>query len=85
MGAFAPKRLDQTAPLIAELERIAAGYGVTPAEVALNWVISAHGDAVVTIPGASKPEQARLNARAQSFVLTEEEIRRLSKVSSELG
>jgi aryl-alcohol dehydrogenase-like predicted oxidoreductase len=85
MGAFRPKRLGQTAPLVAELERIAASYEVTPAEVALNWVISVHGDAVVAIPGASKPDQARLNARAQSFELTADEVRRLSQVSREVG
>jgi len=81
LRALRPRRLEETAPLITELERMAAAYGVTAAEVALNWVVSVHGNAVVAIPGASTPAQARLNARAQGFRLTDAEIRRLSEIS----
>jgi aryl-alcohol dehydrogenase-like predicted oxidoreductase len=85
MGAFNPRRLEQTRPLAEELKRVAAGYDVTPGEAALNWLIHAHGDAVLAIPGASNPEQARLNARAQSFELTAAELRRLSDASRLAG
>jgi aryl-alcohol dehydrogenase-like predicted oxidoreductase len=85
MGSINRKRLEETAGLVEELRRIAAAHEVTPAEAALNWVIRVHGESIVAIPGASKPSQARLNARAQSFALSDEEVHRLSDASRRAG
>lgn len=73
--------LNGTRPLIDELGRIADAYGVSRAQIALNWVINFYGDTVVAIPGASKPEQAEESAAAQSFRLTEKELERLGELS----
>jgi len=75
------RQLETSRPVVAALEEIAARYEATPAQVALNWVINFHGEAVVAIPGASKVGQAADNAGAMNFRLTEEELARLDEVS----
>ncbi|SEH00259.1 Predicted oxidoreductase [Nonomuraea solani] len=73
--------LIRTAPLIDELRAIAQTYGVSVAQVALNWLISFYGDTVVAIPGASQPCQAEEAAAAMDFTLTDKELQRLAEVS----
>jgi aryl-alcohol dehydrogenase-like predicted oxidoreductase len=73
--------LERTRPLIQELGRIAEAYGVSRAQVALNWLIHFYGDTVVAIPGASKVEQAVEMAGAQTFRLTHKELNRLDELS----
>lgn len=75
------RNLDRTRPLIHELGRIANAYGVSRAQVALNWVINFYGDTVVAIPGASTAKQAEESASAQALRLTEKEIGRLEELS----
>ncbi len=48
------RNLERTRPLINAMDEMAARYGVTIAQVALNWVINFNGEIVVTIPGATK-------------------------------
>jgi aryl-alcohol dehydrogenase-like predicted oxidoreductase len=75
------RKIERSRPLIAALEEVAKGHGVTPAQVALNWLVSAHGDTVVAIPGASRPQQARESAGAMGFALTQEELSLLDRVT----
>jgi aryl-alcohol dehydrogenase-like predicted oxidoreductase len=75
------RKIERSRPLMSALEEIAAGHGVTPAQVALNWLINARGDTVVAIPGASRPAQARESAAAMAFALTREELSRLDEVT----
>jgi aryl-alcohol dehydrogenase-like predicted oxidoreductase len=63
------------------LRRIGEGHGATPGQVALNWILRFHGDTVVAIPGASRPEQVRENLGALSFELEEEELAQLDELS----
>jgi aryl-alcohol dehydrogenase-like predicted oxidoreductase len=81
LKAFRPEELERTRPLIEELRWIAAAHETSPAEVALSWLLSAHGEAVVAIPGVSSAEQARRNARAMDLRLSEEEIEKLAQRS----
>ena len=81
LKAFRPEQLALTRPLVEELHRIGEDHGVSPAEVALAWLIGAHGDAVVAIPGASSAEQARRNAAAMSLALSDEELEALTQRS----
>jgi aryl-alcohol dehydrogenase-like predicted oxidoreductase len=74
-------QLEASRPLINALERFAASYGVTTAQVALNWVINSHGEGVVTIPGATKAYQAEQNAAAMQFTLTKDELAELDELS----
>lgn len=82
MGDFSAGALARTAPLIAELRAIGRSYGVSPATVALNWLINRYGDTVVAIPGASKPRQAADNAAALRFTLSENEQNVLAERSA---
>ena len=76
--------LERTRPLIEAMDEIAAAHNATIAQVALNWVVNFHGETIVTIPGATKVEQARDNAGALNFKLTENEMARLDELSSQL-
>ena len=78
---FQERGLKKTEPLIDELGALAKTYAVGPAQIALNWLMYAHGDTVVVIPGASKVHHAEENAKAASFHLTKDEIDRLDEIS----
>ncbi len=75
------RRLEATRPLASLLEEIGRRHQATPGQVALNWLIHFKGDMVVAIPAATKVEQARDNAAAMRFRLTEEEMDSLDRVS----
>ena len=66
------------------LDQIATERDVTPGQVALNWLVTFHGETVVAIPGASKAHQARDSAAAMAFRLSDEEMARLDEVSRAL-
>ena len=55
-----------------ELAEVAEAHGVTPAEVALAWLL-ALSPSVVAIPGARRPETARSAARAATLVLDDDD------------
>jgi len=74
--------VEKSHALVAALEEIGQKYNATPGQVALNWVINAQGETVVTIPGVTKVRQAQENAAAMKFKLSEDEIARLNKLSS---
>lgn len=75
------RRMEASRPLVAGLEEIAAKHHVTAAQVALNWLIHFHGNAVVTIPGVTNAAQAKQNAEAMKFTLSDEEMARLDELS----
>jgi aryl-alcohol dehydrogenase-like predicted oxidoreductase len=75
------RALTRTAPLIDELRAIGTARGVSPAQVALSWLITFYGDTVIAIPGASKPHQAKESAAAMDLRLTGTELTRLDEVS----
>jgi len=81
-GAFKPKGLEKSRPVIKMLKELAEKYKVTPAQVALNWVISFHGDMIVAIPGATKSQQAKDNALSMKFKLSKDELDFLDEVST---
>jgi len=81
MPAFQARSLRRTLPLIGALREIAEAHKVTPAQVALRWLIQFHGDTVVAIPGASSVKQAKQNAAVMDFELTGEELKTLDAVS----
>lgn len=73
--------IEKSRKLVAALEEIGAKYTVTPAQVALNWVINVQGETIVTIPGATKVSQAVESAGAMKFKLSEAELARLNELS----
>ena len=83
VGKFlTPEGLARTAPLIAELRAIGETHGATPGQVALAWLVTYYGEAVVAIPGASRPEHATESAGAMNVRLTAAEIERIDHVSA---
>ncbi len=77
---FGPK-VEASRPLVNALLEMAPRYNANAAQVALNWLIHARGDLVVTIPGATKVSQAVDAAAAMRFRLSAEDIARLDELS----
>jgi len=73
--------LERTRPLVEELRAIARAHGAAVSQVALSWELSFHGDAVVAIPGASRPAQAEQAAAAADLILSPREIARIDELS----
>ncbi len=76
------RRLERSRPVIEALEAVAADHGASPAQVALAWLVSRHGETVLAIPGASKPKHAAEAAGALAVDLTREEMDRLEAASA---
>lgn len=74
--------LARATPLIETLREIGSTHGVTPAQVALSWVLS-HPN-TVAIPGASSVAQVTQNAEAAELTLAEDEIIRLGDIAESL-
>lgn len=60
-----------------EVQDIAERHGVTPAQVALAWVLRQQG--VIAIPKASKTEHVRQNRAALDLQLTEQDLAELNE------
>ncbi len=69
---FHPENYRQVLELAAEVKRLAEKYGKTPAQIALNWLIS-YSDVIVPIPGAKKPEHVEDNAGAMGWRLSSDD------------
>ena len=80
---FTRSGLEKIAPLISLLGELGQKYDRTPAQVALNWLIAQGG--VIPIPGAKTAEQARQNAGALGWRLSEAEVAQLDRVSLSVG
>ncbi len=81
MSPFKKKGLEKSRPLVEALREVGDRHGATPAQVALNWLCTFHGDTVVAIPGAGSVEQARGNATALDFTLSGGELEQIDRVS----
>lgn len=82
--AFRPSSLQRSKILIDTLEDLAQKYQVSVTQIALNWLIHAHGETVFAIPGASKVHHAQENVKAMRFTLKSEEIEMIDQVSKEV-
>jgi 2,5-diketo-D-gluconate reductase A len=70
------KSTDLRHPVLAE---IAAGHGVSPAQVVLRWHVDHE---VVVIPKSARPERIASNFDVFGFSLTDEELRRIDRLSA---
>jgi aryl-alcohol dehydrogenase-like predicted oxidoreductase len=75
---FSPDNMKRNVDLLAPLERIAAAHRVTPAQVALAWVL-AQGEDIVPIPGTKHVKYMEQNAAAADLKLSAAEVAELSK------
>lgn len=76
--------LDQNLARVAALRRIADGLGLTPAQLALAWLL-AQGPDVVPIPGTRRLDRIEQNAAAADVELTEDDLRGLSQAVPRAG
>ena len=70
-------------PLVEEIRRLAAAYGKTPAQGALNWLV--RDPWIYPIPGAKTPEQAVENAGTAGWMLSEDDWRKLDRLGWEIS
>jgi aryl-alcohol dehydrogenase-like predicted oxidoreductase len=68
--------LDKNLARAAALRRVAGGLGITPAQLALAWLL-AQGPDVVPIPGTRRPDRIEQNAAAAAVGLSEADLRAL--------
>ncbi|MEU8232686.1 aldo/keto reductase [Actinoplanes sp. NPDC048967] len=74
---FAGEHLTANLALVQELATIAAAYGISPAQLALAWLL-AQGPDVVPIPGTRSPARLAENAAAARVQLNDADLAALS-------
>jgi aryl-alcohol dehydrogenase-like predicted oxidoreductase len=75
---FQDANFERNLALLGALEKLAAEKRVTPAQLALAWVM-AQGDDIVPIPGTKRRNYLEDNAAAADIALTADELARLSR------
>jgi aryl-alcohol dehydrogenase-like predicted oxidoreductase len=73
---FTGENLDANLRIAAKVEEIAAEKGVTPAQLAIAWVL-AQGDDVVPIPGTKRRTYLEQNAASVDVELTPDDLARI--------
>ena len=73
---FTGPNLEANQQLAAKVEEIAADKGITPAQLALAWVL-AQGEDMVPIPGTKRRTYLEQNAAAVDVELTEDDLARI--------
>jgi aryl-alcohol dehydrogenase-like predicted oxidoreductase len=73
--AFGEKNLKKIEPVLDIVREIGDAHNKEPAQVALNWLITQRS--TLPIPGAKNERQARQNAGALGWQMTDEEAERL--------
>jgi aryl-alcohol dehydrogenase-like predicted oxidoreductase len=73
---FQGDNLEANMRIVAKLREIADEKGITPAQLALAWVL-AQGDDIVPIPGTKRRKYLEENAAASDVELTEEDLARI--------
>jgi aryl-alcohol dehydrogenase-like predicted oxidoreductase len=81
---FSGENLEANLALAAKVKEIAAEKGVTPAQLALAWVL-AQGDEIVPIPGTKRREYLEQNAAAVDVELTADDMGRLEELPEASG
>ena len=83
---FTAEMMAANQPVVSGLRRVAARHGesVTPAQVALAWVL-AQGPHVVPVPGAKQERWVTENAAATNLRLTARDLTELAELPPALG
>jgi aryl-alcohol dehydrogenase-like predicted oxidoreductase len=76
---FQGENFQKNLDLVREVERMAQGKGITPAQLVLAWVL-ARGDYVVPIPGTKRVKYLEQNVAATQVALSAAELERLDAV-----
>jgi aryl-alcohol dehydrogenase-like predicted oxidoreductase len=74
---FQGENFQRNLELVERIEQLARDRGVTPAQLALAWVL-AQGDDVVPIPGTKRVERLEENVAAVEIELADDELRAIA-------
>ena len=77
---FQGENFQKNLDLVAEVNRLADAKDVTPAQLALAWVLH-QGDDIVPIPGTTDPDHLDENIAALDVSLSEEELARIDEIA----
>jgi aryl-alcohol dehydrogenase-like predicted oxidoreductase len=80
---FAEQALEANVALVERTREIAARKGITPAQLALAWLL-AKGD-VLPIPGTRRPERLAENLAAANVELSADDLAQLEEVAPGVG
>jgi aryl-alcohol dehydrogenase-like predicted oxidoreductase len=75
---FQAENFERNLDILGRLDSLAAAKSVTPAQLALAWLL-AKGRDIVPIPGTKRRTYLEQNAAATSIHLTDDEVRRLDE------
>jgi aryl-alcohol dehydrogenase-like predicted oxidoreductase len=81
---FTRENTERNLALVETVEELAAEKGVTPAQLALAWLL-AQGDDVVPIPGTKRRTYLEENAQTVEVELGEEDLARLTELPDAAG
>jgi aryl-alcohol dehydrogenase-like predicted oxidoreductase len=81
MPQFRQSGLERSRPLIDELRKIGQARGVTASQVALNWLLTFHGETVMAIPGATRVGHVEENVGSMGFELNAQEKAKIDELS----
>jgi aryl-alcohol dehydrogenase-like predicted oxidoreductase len=77
---FKGENFQKNLDLVKKIEEIAREKGVTPAQLAIAWVMS-RGDDIVPIPGSKSRKHLEENAAAAEIELTPRDLARIDEVA----
>lgn len=78
---FAPEALKANFALVELVRSIAAKKGITPAQLAIGWLL-AQKSWIVPIPGTTKPERLKENLGSTQVHFSESELAEIDKASA---
>jgi aryl-alcohol dehydrogenase-like predicted oxidoreductase len=81
---FQGENLERNQQLVETVKEVAEEKGVTPAQVALAWVLS-RGDDVVPIPGTKRRTYLEQNVAAGDVELSDDDFARLDAIGNAAG
>jgi aryl-alcohol dehydrogenase-like predicted oxidoreductase len=81
---FTEGNLEQNLRIVDEVQAVAAELDVTPAQVALAWLL-AQGDDIAPIPGTKRVTRVEENTAADSIELSAGQLQRLNNLTPAAG
>jgi aryl-alcohol dehydrogenase-like predicted oxidoreductase len=76
---FLPENLERNVELVRELEKLASSRGVSPAQMALAWLLR-QGEDIVAIPGTNHVVNVEENAAAADLELSDADVTDLNEI-----
>ncbi len=77
---FQGENFERNLELVDRVRSLAEDRGVSPAQLALAWVL-ARGEHVVPIPGTTKPERVEENVGALEVALSDDDLQTLDEIA----